>query len=371
MLTRDISNKPFQIDALDGLRGFAALLVVFSHTSNAGMHLIPFLDFRGTGKSGVYLFFLLSSFLLSMPLLFKHATLFTARVMGNYWMRRFLRIYPLYTVYLIAAMVSTLALHHFFKMPDTGVPYSLHPREFLRNFLLLETKGVTWSIAVEFKFYFILPLLILLFHQFRRRGLVVTSVAFCILVLGCSFVWPTSEWVNNDLRLRYYLPIFLSGVYLAVLHDHILAGKPGSDLIRKICKWLTPPAVVVLLLMTPAIHDLITGSTTEHSKFHRDFVIHSACWSVILMAATHGGGWITKFFNLRFLRACGALSFSIYLFHLPVISILKRTDLNHTLCGWIVMLVALAASWVSFRFLERPMSRIKWPARREKLRAES
>lgn len=371
MLTREISNKPFQIDALDGLRGFAALLVVFSHTSNEGMHLIPFLDFRGTGKSGVYLFFLLSSFLLSIPLLFKHATLFTAPVMGNYWMRRFLRIYPLYTAYLIAALVSTLALHHFFNMPGTGAPYSLYPGEFLRNFLLLDAKGVSWSIVVEFKFYFILPFLVILFHRLRCFGLAATSAAFCLLVLVCCLLWPTSEWVNNDLRLRYYLPIFLSGVYLAVLHDHILTEQPGSDLVRKVFRWLTPPAVAVLLFMTPAIHDLVTGSHTDDAMFHRDFVLHSACWSVILMNAAHGGGWISKFCSLRFLRVCGALSFSIYLFHAPLISMLKRTDLNRTLCGWIVMLVALAASYVSFRFLERPMSRIKWSFKGAKLKTEN
>ena len=363
MLHREVSNKPFQIDALDGLRGFAALLVVLSHTSNEGMHLFPFLNFSGTGKSGVYLFFLLSSFLLSNPLLAKHAKLFTAPVMGNYWMRRFLRIYPLYTAYLLAAMFSTLALTWFFNMPNVGAPYSLYPREFLRNFLLLDTKGVTWSIAVEFKFYFILPFLVMLFHWLRRIGPVITSIAFCLLVMGCSLLWPTSEWVNNDIRLRYYLPIFLCGVYLAVLHDHILTEQPGSDLIRKIFKFLTPAAVLTLLFMTPAVHDVVTGSHTKYSKFHREFVIHAACWSLILLTATHGGGWVSRFFNLRFLRVCGALSFSLYLFHLPLISILRRTDLNPTLCGWIVLLVSLGTSYVSFRFLERPMSKLKWPSK--------
>jgi peptidoglycan/LPS O-acetylase OafA/YrhL len=330
------------------------------------MHLVPFLDFRGTGKSGVYLFFLLSSFLLSIPLLHKHATLFTAQVMGNYLMRRFLRIYPLYTLYLLAAVVSTLALTTFFMTPNLGIPYSLYPREFLRNFLLLETKGVTWSIAVEFKFYFILPFLVLIFHQLRRRGLRVTSLAFCLLVLACSLLWPTSEWVNNDPRLEFYLPIFLSGVYLAVLHDHITTRSPSADRLKKGIRILTPAALGAILFMTPAVHDWITGSHTDYSKFHRDFVVHAACWSVILMSTVHSGGLLSKFFSHGFLRNCGALSFSIYLFHLPVISILKRTDLNRTLCGWIVMLAALAASYVSFRFIERPMSRLKWPLNRNK-----
>lgn len=91
MLSRNITEKRYQIDALDGLRGFAALLVVMSHTSNEGMHLIPFLDFRGTGKSGVFLFFLLSSFLLSIPLLAKGSKSFSIPVMTNYWTWRWPR----------------------------------------------------------------------------------------------------------------------------------------------------------------------------------------------------------------------------------------------------------------------------------------
>ncbi|MCY1298635.1 hypothetical protein D9M70_481290 [compost metagenome] len=57
MIGREISDKSFQIDALDGLRGLAALIVVLSHTSNLSMFFFPLLDFRGIGKSGVYLFF--------------------------------------------------------------------------------------------------------------------------------------------------------------------------------------------------------------------------------------------------------------------------------------------------------------------------
>jgi peptidoglycan/LPS O-acetylase OafA/YrhL len=79
------------------------------------------------------------------------------------------------------------------------------------------------------------------------------------------------------------------------------------------------------------------------------------------MGAVHHQGWIHKFFNLRFLRSCGALSFSIYLFHMPLISMLKRTDWDRTLCGWIVLLVTLVTSYASFRLVEGPMSRLKWP----------
>ncbi|MEG3765206.1 acyltransferase family protein [Alteromonas sp. 14N.309.X.WAT.G.H12] len=85
MLGRNISNKKFQMDSLDGLRGLAALIVVASHASNAGMYFLPFLRFEGMGKSGVYLFFLLSSFLLTIPLLEKGKNIFTSKHMSHYW----------------------------------------------------------------------------------------------------------------------------------------------------------------------------------------------------------------------------------------------------------------------------------------------
>lgn len=366
MLTREISNKPFQIDALDGLRGFAALLVVFSHTSNVGMHIIPFLDFRGTGKCGVYLFFLLSSFLLSIPLLHKHDKLFTAPVLGNYWLRRFLRIYPLYTVYLLAALVSTWILGRFIGIPNTGIPYVIRPEEFLKNFLLLETKGVTWSIAVEFKFYFILPLLILVFQKFRTFGTAAVTMLWLFTVAFCMWIWPQSEVGKNDVRLGYYMPVFLAGTYLAIIHLEMIS-KPESSLatrIRKASAILAPMAALALIVVAPAIMDTLTGSRKISAHFQKNFVFHAVCWSLVVMGAVHHSGWIQRFFNLRFLRSCGALSFSMYLFHMPVISMLKRTDWDRNLCGWIVLVASLITSYISFRFLEKPMSRIKWPARR-------
>jgi len=110
MMHREISDKKYQMDSLDGLRGCAALIVVCSHTSNSGMFFLPFLDLRGIGKSGVFLFFLLSSFLLTLPLLRKGKEVLSFSVMSHYWQRRFFRIYPLYTIYLLMGVISSLVI---------------------------------------------------------------------------------------------------------------------------------------------------------------------------------------------------------------------------------------------------------------------
>src|SRR5690606_3191773 len=58
------------VDALDGLRGLAVLIVMASHWSNAGVDLLPW-SMAGTGKSGVYLFYVLSAFLLARLMLLR------------------------------------------------------------------------------------------------------------------------------------------------------------------------------------------------------------------------------------------------------------------------------------------------------------
>ena len=88
MLQREITDKRFQVDALDGLRGMAALIVVFAHSSNIGLHLLPGLTAEGMGKSGVFMFFLLSAYLLTLPMLNMGEKIFSQAHLSLYWQRR-------------------------------------------------------------------------------------------------------------------------------------------------------------------------------------------------------------------------------------------------------------------------------------------
>ena len=73
--------------ALDGLRGIAVLMVVLSHLSLLQLNPFP-VDFAGTGKCGVYLFFVLSAFLLTYQFFEKGLQgAFTAPALANYFWR--------------------------------------------------------------------------------------------------------------------------------------------------------------------------------------------------------------------------------------------------------------------------------------------
>ena len=95
-------------DALDGLRGLGVLIVLGSHLSNAGF--LPQPGLSGSGKSGVYLFFTLSAFLLTRALLRRPLADFTnARRWADYALRRVLRIWPLYLALLLCSWALTRA----------------------------------------------------------------------------------------------------------------------------------------------------------------------------------------------------------------------------------------------------------------------
>lgn len=97
---------PRRLPALDGLRGVAVLLVLLSHASKHFPVVHPALNFRGAGKSGVLLFFLLSAYLLDrqIALAMRHGE---KNYWGNYFLRRVLRIYPLFAVALLFHLLLT------------------------------------------------------------------------------------------------------------------------------------------------------------------------------------------------------------------------------------------------------------------------
>ncbi|WP_289032202.1 acyltransferase [uncultured Paraglaciecola sp.] len=358
MIHKEISDKQFQMDSLDGLRGFAALIVVFSHTSNQGAFFLPLLDLSGVGKSGVYLFFLLSSFLLTLPLLRKGKEIFTFPVMSHYWQRRFFRIYPLYTLYLLLGVVSTWFLVTFIGKSGRGIPFELTWFEFLKHLALLEGKGVTWSIAVEFKFYFILPILILVIVYIRQLGTAATVSLFTFLMIASQIISPQSESLTNDARLLPYMPVFIIGIFIAVLHEHINKNKPNHKVMMTL-KWLGFIGVIGVIIMTPVIYSKITGVSVPKNFFHKQFIAYSIFWSFIILSAVNIDGIIQKLFSIKILRFYGTLSFSLYLFHPVYISLLMRLNLNSYLAAWLVLVSSTITAYLTFVILEKPISRYK------------
>lgn len=254
---------------LDGLRFIAFALVFSEHVVWGAVKL---LGIKSTllvhvlytilcnGKMGVSVFFVLSGFLITYLILSEIKLTGTIHV-GSFYMRRFLRIWPLYFALLIFAFCIYPAVQSL--MHANPEPLGLRPifyYTFLSNFDMIRLAhehlagstltGVTWSVAVEEQFYLIWPLL---FFIVPKKGYAFIFVIFIIISLifrgfnhtDASFINFHSLGVCGDLaiggfaaylslnflKFRYYfesltdakrLLIYVTGISFVLLHGYYL-----------------------------------------------------------------------------------------------------------------------------------------------------
>jgi peptidoglycan/LPS O-acetylase OafA/YrhL len=345
-----------QIDSLNGLRGLAAIVVVLSHASIAEYNPLPSADFSGNGKAGVYLFFLLSSFLLSRPFFARGLPSYTGPKLRQYWKRRFLRIYPLYTAYILffgmATYVGTNIVGY-----DLGA-FSFSPREVLRQLLLLEGRGLTWTIIVEFKFYLLLPFITYLaIHLQKRAAPIFVILLFLGLIFLSLIAFPPASVKNNDLSLSGYLYIFLLGTLMGWL-DINFSISIQKHLSGKVSTYIGLIGTTMIFVLTPSIYSFIFHSVS-YDYFHTRPLPHVLAWFFVLIAVIYGSGLLNKIMLSQFLTHMGTISFSIYLLHSPIISFARRGGLSGVGGFWFVALVTVVVSILSYRLIEKPASRIR------------
>ena len=333
------------LDALDGLRGLAVLIVIASHLSNAGMGLLPF-SMGGTGKSGVYLFYVLSAFLLMRLMLLRgaRAGYGNARMWADYALRRVLRIWPLYLVVLLLSWALTTQGY-------AGWHYQLDTPALLRHLLLREGQSVLWSIPVEFKFYLCLPLLVLAAAWLRGRVHWSIELAFAVLLMAAVlFAWPSSQAPVNGIQLGYYLPVFLCGAYAA----RIEVALPAQWRTRE-WGFAGFAAASAFAATVPVAWAWLTGTPPRPELGHEWFLFFGVLWAVLLLSVLRGPAWLRRPFASRPMRLVGVVSFSAYLWHMPVVEFVERhVPLLGAAAGWLALAASLLVAAVSWWWLERP-----------------
>jgi len=153
-----IRNKD-NLVALDGLRGIAALAVLLEHTM---------WQFTAMGRAGVWLFFVLSGFLLIRPFVLFPEKMFTYKGVRNYLIKRIKRILPMF--YFMVTVVFLL---------DEKVDIAV------RHYLLVQGDGYFWTILHEFYFYILLPFITyFLYFLFRKK-----YIYILLSLVALSLTW--------------------------------------------------------------------------------------------------------------------------------------------------------------------------------------
>lgn len=349
-----------RIEALDGLRGLAALIVVFRHLFNsvemsieqqvAILHgpLSTFLNAQG----GVQLFFVLSGFVLSGSL----ARSTGLRDVGDFVIRRIFRIHPPYVFALLFAWLAS-SLHSGSVVTDQGMSRWLQklvavhvPVDQLLASLRFPGSAygqlqVGWTLEVELVFSFLMPVL---FLAATRIHWLVLGVCAVPLFLG-------SEW-----SFWWYGWDFALGIALYVNRDWLVArwralGAPRGIALLVVAAWLFQ---VTMWIGEPRI---AVGRVVSGFGAWEIFVMGvGAAGLLIGTLATPG---LARFLSTPPIAFLGRISFSLYLLHTPILFWIAP---YYTLTdGWDVAALAAAVLWLSgvaatasYYGIERPAIRL-------------
>ncbi len=392
-----LDNGSQEIRSLDGLRAVAALLVVLYHAcvfsisrvsvSIGSLNLFPIWNY---GRTGVQLFFVLSGFLLFLPYaraMLRGQQLPSARI---FYRRRILRIVPAYWVclgvlvlvnlpgYLNAVGLANVAahllfIHNLFPQFDSSI------------------QGPFWTMAVEAQFYLLLPLIAWLIARCVRGTCSLQRLAFsvCGFIAIAVGVRELSALASVNLELLHgaaqqltttvllavhgtegrYLETFGIGMLCATLF--VARAEGHIQFTRRLNRVLT----VVLLVAALAA----TYSLTQQIAIHRT-AISNACYAclnpqdaeiilgplflgvaygLLLLAILSSAGVLQRLFAFAPLRFIGLISYSLYLWHLPLL-----LGVEAYIGGWAptakflanlaVVAIAVGVAYVSYQVVERP-----------------
>lgn len=376
-----------RLSGIEGLRAVAALSVLTYHVwlFTPANGSLPFqLPHRGDRllfdlRFGLTLFFVLSGFLLYRP--FAAAVVETRPLpsIRRYFRSRALRILPAYWVVLVAAALILQTAVVSWPPFQTGA--LTDPHKLVTDLLLVQNYdpstiitgiGPAWSLGVEAVFYLLLPVLaagaLQLARRARRRSVIACALvpAAVLLIVGVATHVALAHGLTNrigrwDTAVRLSFPAqadyFSFGMAAAVVH--VLVVRRGASIgprLRTLAALAAVSAIAVTVYFAP-----MDSNRAQAAGW--DTVIATGCATLLLVTCLPGAGRqrLLGVLEWRPLTAVGLASYSVYLWHTPVIFLLHRWGVTShgglSLLGCFALALAttLALSALSYRFVEKPM----------------
>lgn len=354
------------LPGLNGLRAISALAVVLSHLvlslDSFGLDRKLLGTFRdGTARGsdlatfGVTIFFTLSGFLITTLLLQEQERTGTVSV-GRFYMRRILRIWPLYYTYIGIAILTLILCAR--PWDPHGLPFYLLllanvPRMFGGEIPLIDH---LWSIGVEEQFYLLWPLLVLSIGDRRKLGytmFMVLAVMLAGLLVARFALQPAGIMTPSIILGTSRFQCMLIGCSAAIVHA---SGAPWFGRIfrskgLRLLAWASMASIAFNRFPAPAFiaNELVSVITVV-------LIIDQIAVPRALVPMEN-----------RVLDLLGRVSYSTYVWHPLVIFLLSRSvpfaaldvPLRYPAVFLATLSGTLAVAWLSYRYIESPILRLK------------
>jgi len=327
---------------IDGLRALAVLGIVAFHFG---------FRFVGGGYVGVDIFFVISGFLIGGQVQ-RQQEEGTFRL-SAFYERRLRRIAPALAFMLLG--VTLVGMVVLLPLPLVEHGKSLIAATLsLSNFYFWQSSDYfapaaeslpllhTWSLGVEEQFYILLPLVLVLPRQFRIGGntvIIVIALLSFALSVALTFSHPTFNF--------YLLPTRAWQLLLGTIVASIGPAIAWRQSLRETAATLGLALIVMpFFLYTPAEH--FPGLAALPPSLGTAF---------ILASGINGGAMVNRSLSSRKIVFFGLISYSLYLWHWPVVVMIKQAMPE----GWLRMperigglLLSIMLGWASWHFVERP-----------------
>lgn len=361
------------VGELEGLRFLAIVPVVIQHyverwhrnvdqkELSEFQHLV--VNYFLGGSSGVYLFYIISGFILTLP--------FASRLLDNkpqplgnlklYFLRRLTRLEP---PYIVVMAIMAYAAWVFGKMDTgqiwayflTGITYSTN----LIYHRFNELNPVIWSLEVEIQFYILAPFMA--WAVFKIKGFQRRNIILIAAILGAISLQSITDITNGDNFLRYTIlgqvQYFLVGIMMVNLYLHKKLEPAGKD---KQFWNIAATAAVFAMIGYYWVYGFLKTLT---------FTLVLA----ILFAGAFRGSWFNRFMRMPWIMAIGGMCYSIYLLHLAIAQasmefMLRMKDKiqndylwfgGYTFIFFVLLIIIVP---IFYLLIEKPCMDHSWPSR--------
>lgn len=359
MRMKSYGEKRRYITGLDGIRAIAVIMVLAYHLK---------LALFKSGFLGVTVFFVLSGYLITGILISEVEEEGTIDL-KNFWLRRIRRLVP--------AVMSMAVVIIFVSAVVNRIIFTKGCKDFLASVLgfnnwwqifnkvsYFEAAGVPspfthcWSLAIETQFYLIYPLILLGIYKLvksreegrAKRGLLFAGVTLLLALISVILMIVLFDPQQDASRVYYGTDTrafsLLFGALLAILWEYRMVPRRLSASVNMV---LGSVSFVVLLVMTIAIN----GSS---NFWYRGGQFVGTILTVLVIYTVSGRKtWLSRFLSNPVLKWIGDRSYSIYLWHYPIILLISKG----IKASWWITLIEIVLSVVlaelSYRFIETPI----------------